>query len=147
MNRRVAAALAAGVVFGVGLAVSQMVNPVKVIAFLDVAGDWDPSLAFVMGAAVIVSFLGYRLAGRRPAPLLDERWYLPTRKDIDAPLVTGAAVFGVGWGLGGYCPGPALAAVGLGVAEPAVFLLAMLAGSQLARLRGPERTGNARREH
>ncbi|MEO0997562.1 MAG: DUF6691 family protein [Pseudomonadota bacterium] len=141
MSGRVLAALAAGGIFGAGLALSQMVNPLKVIAFLDVFGDWDPSLAFVMGAAVIVSFLSYRLIGARPAPLLDERWYLPTRKDIDAPLVTGAAVFGVGWGLGGYCPGPALAAVGYGVAEPAVFLLAMLAGSQLARFRGLQRTG------
>ena len=125
------AALGAGCIFGVGLAVSQMVNPVKVIAFLDIAGDWDPSLVFVMLSAVVVSFVGYRIAARRSQPLLESRFRLPTRKDIDGPLVLGAALFGVGWGIGGFCPGPALASAAYGVAEPLIFIAAMAGGSWL----------------
>lgn len=99
----------AGLLFGGGLTVSQMVNPEKVISFLDITGDWDPSLAFVMGGALIVTLVGYRLVLKRKTPLFDETFRLPTRNDIDAPLLMGAAVFGIGWGLAGLCPGPALA--------------------------------------
>ena len=122
------AALGAGAIFGLGLAVSEMVNPLKVKAFLDVAGDWDPSLTLVMGGAVIVSFIAFRLTLRRPKPILATRFELPTRRNIDRRLVGGAAVFGVGWGLVGLCPGPALSALIYGDVESAIFVVAMLIG-------------------
>jgi hypothetical protein len=128
MSREVAALLA-GLVFGVGLAVSHMVEPTKVLAFLDVAGRWDPSLVFVMLSAVAVTFVAYRLAARRPAPLFDSKFFLPTTTQLDRPLVVGSALFGVGWGLAGYCPGPAIAALGLGTWEAPVFVAALAAGS------------------
>jgi hypothetical protein len=128
MSREVAALLA-GLVFGVGLAVSHMVEPTKVLAFLDVAGRWDPSLVFVMLSAVAVAFVAYRLAARRPAPLFDSKFFLPTRTQLDRPLVVGSALFGVGWGLAGYCPGPGIAALGLGTWEAPVFVAALAAGS------------------
>lgn len=123
------AALAAGILFGVGLAVSHMVEPTKIIAFLDVAGRWDPSLLLVMAGAVGVTLAAYRLILRRPAPLLAPRFYLPTRKDLDRPLLVGAGVFGIGWGLAGYCPGPGIAALGLGTWEAPVFVASLAAGS------------------
>jgi hypothetical protein len=123
------AALLGGLLFGAGLAVSHMVEPTKVLAFLDVAGRWDPSLAFVMFSAVAVTFVAYRLVARRPTPLLDSKFFLPTRTHVDRPLVVGAAIFGVGWGLAGYCPGPAIAALGLGTWEAPVFVAALAAGS------------------
>lgn len=119
----------AGLLFGLGLAISQMVNPEKVIAFLDITGDWDPSLALVMAAAVAVNFVGFRLTTRRQQPVFGDVFHLPTRSDLDGRLIIGATIFGVGWGLGGYCPGPALAALSIGSWEPVVFLAAMLAGS------------------
>lgn len=122
-------ALVAGLLFGLGLSVSQMINPEKVIAFLDVAGDWDPSLAFVLLAAVVVSLLGYRLANRRNKPVFADRFRLPGNTRVDARLVGGAAIFGVGWGLAGYCPGPAVTALVLGTWEPVIFVVALLAGS------------------
>jgi uncharacterized membrane protein YedE/YeeE len=122
------AALGAGAIFGLGLAVSEMVNPLKVKAFLDVAGDWDPSLTLVMGGAVMVSFIAFRLTLRRPKPILATRFELPTRRNIDRRLVGGAAVFGVGWGLVGLCPGPALSALIYGDVESAIFVVAMLIG-------------------
>lgn len=122
------AALVAGTVFGAGLALADMTNPLKVQNFLDVAGAWDASLAFVMGAALVVAALGYRLARRREAPWLAPAFALPTRSEPDAKLVTGAALFGVGWGLGGLCPGPALAGLLQGVPELFLFALAMVAG-------------------
>lgn len=125
-------ALVAGLVFGIGLTVSQMVNPAKVLAFLDVAGNWDPSLAFVMGGALLVTFVGYRLAWRRPKPLLGERFALPTARQIDLPLIAGAVLFGVGWGLVGLCPGPAIAALTLGGWPVLLFVGAMVAGMALA---------------
>ena len=124
-------ALLAGVLFGLGLAVSQMINPQKVQSFLDVFGQWDPSLALVMLAAVAVSFAGFRFAAGRDAPLLDTSFHAPSRRDLDGRLLTGAAIFGIGWGLAGYCPGPAISALALSTWEPLVFLVAMAAGSLL----------------
>lgn len=121
--------LAAGLLMGAGLAISQMINPEKVIAFLDVAGKWDPSLAIVMFSALAVSFVGFRLTVGRAHPIFAEAFQIPTRRDIDTPLVMGAAIFGIGWGLGGYCPGPAISALSLGLLEPILFVVAMLAGS------------------
>jgi uncharacterized protein len=122
------AALAAGLIFGLGLAVSQMINPLKVLAFLDFFGHWDPSLAFVILAAIAVSALGFRLLRSRGKPVFAQRFEWPTRRDPDAPLIWGAAVFGIGWGLGGYCPGPGIAALALGFWEPFVFTVSMGAG-------------------
>lgn len=119
----------AGLLFGLGLAVSQMINPNKVIAFLNVAGDWDPSLLLVLAAAVAVNFVGFRMTIRRTQPVFDDVFHLPTRSDLDGRLIAGAAIFGVGWGLGGYCPGPALAALSSASWEPLVFIGALLLGS------------------
>jgi uncharacterized membrane protein YedE/YeeE len=127
-------ALGAGLLFGLGLGFAQMIDPQRVIGFLDVAGDWDPTLVFVMGGAVAVTLVTFRLILRRPVPLLGGKFYVPTRQDIDRPLVLGAALFGVGWGLGGYCPGPAIAALALGSVNPAIFVVAMVLGSQLYRI-------------
>ena len=111
--RHALAALAAGLLFGLGLTVSQMANPAKVLGFLDLAGDWDPSLAFVLAGAVATAALGFRLVQRAGRPLLAPAFRLPTATRIDRPLLLGAAIFGLGWGLVGFCPGPALAALGL----------------------------------
>jgi uncharacterized membrane protein YedE/YeeE len=105
-----------------------MTRPAKVLHFLDVLGDWDPSLAFVMGGAIAVHFLAYRLVPRLPKPIWGVRWALPTRRDIDLRLLLGAALFGAGWGLGGYCPGPALTSVVAGASSTLIFTGAMLAG-------------------
>jgi uncharacterized membrane protein YedE/YeeE len=121
-------ALAAGILFGLGLAVSHMTNPAKVLAFLDIAGDWDPSLALVMAGAVAVSFVAFRVAGTRTASFLGEAFQIPPRRAIDAPLVVGAMLFGVGWGLAGLCPGPAITALVSGQRKAFLFLGAMLAG-------------------
>lgn len=126
-------ALVAGLIFGVGLVVSGMSNPAKVLNFLDLFGTWDPSLAFVMGGAVVVTFIGYRLVFKRPAPVLSQAFHVPTRNDVDAKLLTGAAIFGLGWGLGGFCPGPAFTALPLGSTGILAFFPAMLVGMGLAR--------------
>lgn len=126
--------LGLGLLFGVGLVVSGMSDPAKVLNFLDLFGTFDPSLAFVMGGAVLVAFIGFRLALARQAPVLAPRFQLPTRRDIDARLIVGAALFGIGWGLGGFCPGPAFTALGLAAAGTLVFLPAMIAGMWAARL-------------
>ena len=128
MAARTAAAFVCGALFGVGLAVSQMLNPAKVLAFLDVFGEWDPSLAFVLGGAVTVMALALRVIMRRPRPLFDSRFHLPARDAIDGRLVTGATLFGLGWGLVGLCPGPALAGLVLARGELLVFVAAMVAG-------------------
>lgn len=128
MTRNIAA-LVAGLIFGFGLALSHMVEPTKVIGFLDVAGAWDPSLALVMAGAVIVTLIAYRLILRRPGPLFAPQFYLPTRQDLDRPLIVGAGIFGIGWGVAGYCPGPGIAALGLGTWEAPVFVAALAAGS------------------
>lgn len=127
MGRHVSA-LIAGLVFGLGLTISQMVNPAKVIAFLDVFGDWDPSLAVVMGAALLVTFVGYRLVLKRPAPVFEPRFQVPGNRTIDRRLAIGAILFGVGWGLVGLCPGPALAAITIGGKQAFQFLFAMAVG-------------------
>ncbi|WP_246688032.1 YeeE/YedE family protein [Methylobacterium sp. WL120] len=126
--RRILAGLAAGLVFGLGLSLSGMLDPVRVRGFLDVTGPWDPSLMFVLGGAVTVSALGYLLSRRLPRPVLDERFQIPTNRRIDPALVGGSALFGIGWGLSGFCPGPAVAALSIGGLPVVVFVLAMLAG-------------------
>jgi uncharacterized membrane protein YedE/YeeE len=123
-----AAAFFAGLVFGIGLLVSGMTDPGKVQGFLDVAGAWDPSLAFVMAGAIAVGFFAFALAKRRAQAFLGAAMRLPQRRDIDARLVGGSIVFGIGWGLAGFCPGPALVSLGSGEAKAAVFVAGMLAG-------------------
>lgn len=117
-----------GLVFGLGLILSGMADPAKVQNFLDLAGAWDPSLAFVMGGATLTAFVGYRLVWSRAAPVLNPRFDLPTSRAIDRPLLTGAALFGIGWGLGGFCPGPALTALPLLAPGTLVFVPAMILG-------------------
>jgi uncharacterized membrane protein YedE/YeeE len=131
---RLFAALLAGFLFGAGLAFADMTNPAKVQSFLDFLGSWDPSLALVMGVGLAVAAVGFAAARRRPAPLFAEAFEIPTRRDLDAELLGGAALFGVGWGLAGFCPGPALAALPQGVGAVYTFVLAMLAGMALHRL-------------
>ena len=131
---RVLLGFVCGLIFGVGLVVSGMSNPAKVLNFLDLFGAWDPSLAFVMGGAVLVAFIGYRVVLERPAPVLAETFQLPRRQDIDSKLLTGAAVFGVGWGLGGFCPGPAFTALPLMSTGILAFFPAMLIGMWAGRL-------------
>lgn len=123
----------AGLLFGLGLGISGMTDPARVLGFLDVAGAWDPTLVFVLGGAVVTNFIGYRLVLRRAYPLVGERFQLPTRQDLDVRLIGGAALFGIGWGLSGYCPGPAFASLG-GLTVPLLaMLIAMVAGWFLAR--------------
>jgi uncharacterized protein len=124
-------ALVSGLLFGAGLTISQMVNPAKVAGFLDVAGDWDPSLALVMGGALTVTAICYRLTMRRGAPLFATDFRVPTAENIDAALLGGAALFGVGWGLGGFCPGPAIASLAFGIWQTALFVVAMVAAMAL----------------
>lgn len=124
-------ALVAGLVFGIGLIVSGMTNPAKVIGFLDLAGKWDPSLALVMGGAILVGSFAFGSARKRERSLLGAAMRLPSATVIDRRLVLGSLAFGAGWGLAGYCPGPALASLASGGAKPFVFTLAMLAGMAL----------------
>ena len=130
---RVLAALLSGVLFGLGLAISGMTDPAVVLGFLDLFGDFNPALMFVLGGAVGTTMLAFRLVLRRPAPLLEDRFQLPTRKDIDARLVIGAGLFGIGWGLAGYCPGPALVSAGALVDTALVFVPVMLVSGVLTR--------------
>ncbi len=125
------AAFFCGLIFGLGLVVSQMANPAKVLNFLDFAGSWDPSLIFVMGGAVVTAAVGYRLAWRSRSPLFAATFHLPQKTAIDARLVGGAALFGIGWGLVGFCPGPALAALSFGGWEAPLFVAAMVIGMVL----------------
>ncbi|HEY7759642.1 MAG TPA: YeeE/YedE family protein [Burkholderiales bacterium] len=134
---RVIASFLAGLLFGAGLIVAQMTNPSKVIGFLDITGNWDPSLAFVMVGAIGVYGLAYWLSRARHArPFLVDGFNLPMRRQIDRPLVVGALIFGAGWGLSGFCPGPALTSAGFGEPRVWVFVVAMLAGMMIYRLRG-----------
>ncbi|MBV1775352.1 YeeE/YedE family protein [Burkholderiaceae bacterium DAT-1] len=134
--KRLLFALLSGVIFGAGLALSGMTDPARVLGFLNLRGHWDPSLLFVLGGAVGVTLFTFRLILRRPAPLTDSRFHLPTQTRIDRPLIVGAAVFGVGWGLSGYCPGPAFAQLANPGVEALYFLPAMLVGIWLgSRLR------------
>lgn len=125
--------LLAGVIFGVGLTLSDMVNPARVLNFLDVAGSWDPTLIFVMAGGLAVTTLGYKLIFRRSSPLFDDSFHIPTRQQIDLPLVGGAALFGVGWGLAGICPGPAFADVVTLEPKVLLFVAAMLVGMIVTR--------------
>src|SRR5690606_32472744 len=125
---------ALGLLFGAGLVISGMSDPAKVLNFLDLFGTWDPSLAFVMGGAVLVAFFGYGLVFRRKAPLARSKFHLPTSNDIDMRVIAGPVIFGIGWGMGGFCPGPALAALGLGAGGTLAFVPAMLLGMWAARL-------------
>jgi uncharacterized protein len=124
-------ALFAGVLFGLGLAISGMMNPAKVVGFLDVAGRWDPTLAFVMGGALLVTVPAFRLILGRPRPILADGFALPTKSALDGRLLGGAALFGVGWGLSGFCPGPAVAALVTGLTPVFAFVAAMMAGMVL----------------
>ncbi len=127
-------ALLIGMIFGLGIAISGMANPAKVLNFFDIAGTWDPSLMFVMGGALITTFIGYRIIFAKSAqPLFENGYSLPTSKTIDTNLVGGAALFGVGWGIAGFCPGGAVPALGFGGMETITFLLSMTAGMLLAR--------------
>jgi len=132
MNRRLLAALASGALFGVGLAVSSMTDRSVVLGFLDVFGEWNATLAFVMGGAVAVTAVLFRLVLKRPIPALGGEFRLPQREQVDARLLAGAAIFGIGWGLAGFCPGPALVGVAAGLTDAWIFLPAMLAGSWIA---------------
>jgi len=118
----------AGLLFAVGLVVAGMTQPAKVVHFLDFSGDWDPSLAFVMGGAISVHAVSYHFIMKRKSPVFSGQFLVPTRQDIDVPLVAGAALFGIGWGLGGYCPGPALTSLGAASGDAALFTGALLAG-------------------
>ncbi|MCG2634005.1 MAG: YeeE/YedE family protein [Gammaproteobacteria bacterium] len=136
------AALLVGVLFGAGLLLAGMTNPAKVINFLDITGAWDPSLVFVMGGGATVAAAAFWRAKGLSRPLLADVFALPTRKQIDLPLLLGSALFGIGWGLGGYCPGPALAGLVLGRSETLLFVVAMLGGMALHRLQsGRSKTG------
>ncbi len=130
-------AVMTGLVFGIGISISGMIDPAKVLNFFDVAGTWDPSLAFVMGGALLVTFFGYRLAWQREAPLFGKRFEVPTSTVIDGKLVGGSALFGIGWGIAGFCPGAAIPALGTGRWEVALFLVAVVVGFFLRRLVAP----------
>lgn len=126
--RNLFAALLTGVIFGAGLALSDMINPARVLAFLDILGAWDPTLAFVMAGALVPSAIAYLIVRRMPQPLLDKAFSIPENRVVDRQLLTGGAIFGMGWGLVGYCPGPALAGLVYGTWQTWVFAAAMLAG-------------------
>ena len=130
----VLSAFATGLIFGVGLIISGMTDPSKIIGFLDLTGSWDPSLAFVMGGAVGVGFIAFRLARRRQTAFLGGAIQLPTGRQIDRRLVFGSLAFGIGWGLAGYCPGPAIVSIGMGQDKAIVFAVAMVAGMALFQL-------------
>lgn len=131
---RILMALITGLVFGIGLIVAGMTNPAKVLGFLDLAGRWDPSLALVMAGAILVAFPAFRVAARRRQSLLGEPMHLPTATRIDRQLVLGSLAFGAGWGLAGFCPGPALASLATGAVQPLIFCAAMLAGMGIFEL-------------
>ncbi|PCI05636.1 MAG: permease [Hyphomicrobiales bacterium] len=117
-----------GLLFGLGISISGMANPAKVLNFFDVTGTWDPSLAFVMGGALIVTFFGYRWVLPKPAPILEKSFQVPTNRKLDFKLIGGSAVFGIGWGIAGFCPGGALPVLGTGRIEVVLFTVAMLGG-------------------
>ncbi len=129
--KRLTAALVAGLLFGFGLSLARMTDRQRVLGFLDVAGDWDPTLVWVLGGAVGTTLITFRLILRREQPLLDAGFHLPTRTHLDRSLLIGASLFGIGWGIAGYCPGPGIAALGIGLPNAAVFVLALAAGSFL----------------
>lgn len=130
---RVLSAFAISLVFGTGILVSGMGNPAKVLNFFDIAGTWDPSLAFVMGGALVVTAIGYKLVFRLDAPLFATGFSLPTRQDLDMKLIGGSAVFGIGWGMSGFCPGGLVPVLGLGMTGPLLTAAAIVAGMLAAR--------------
>ena len=123
-----------GLIFGIGILISGMANPAKVLNFFDVAGTWDPSLMFVMGGALVTTFIGYRLTLGRNAPLFGAEFSLQTARQLDAKLLGGSAFFGVGWGIAGFCPGGELPALGTGRSEVLIFVVALIAGILIAKL-------------
>ncbi len=123
-----------GLIFGLGISISGMSNPSKVLDFFDITGTWDPSLAFVMGGAVVVAFFGYRLVFKRPGPSFDQMFHVPQNRKLDPKLIGGSAVFGIGWGIAGFCPGGALPAIGTGRHEVLIFALSLIVGMGIARL-------------
>jgi uncharacterized membrane protein YedE/YeeE len=127
------AALGFGLVFGLGLSLAQMTNPDKVLNFLDIRGHWDPSLLLVLGGAVVLCTLGYQWVFKRGAPVWDSQFHLPLPQAIDRPLLIGSALFGIGWGLSGYCPGPAIASLGFGNPEALWVVPSIVAGAALQR--------------
>lgn len=129
---RILVAFISGLIMSAGLILSGMINPAKVIGFLDIFGTFDPTLAFVMAGALLVTGIGYRLSFLRAKPVCNDCFNLPTKTKIDAPLIAGAAIFGIGWGLAGFCPGPAIVGVGLLLPKAMIFVLAMLIGMFLA---------------
>lgn len=129
--RNLIAALMTGIIFGAGLALSDMVNPARVLAFLDLFGAWDPTLAFVMGGALVPSAIAYVITRRMPKPLFHAAFHIPENRAVDRQLLAGGAIFGIGWGLVGYCPGPALAGLVLGAWQTWLFAAAMLVGMWL----------------
>ncbi len=132
--RHILPGIVVGLLFGAGLALSDMVNPVRVLAFLDIAGNWDPTLAYVMAGAVIPSAFGYWLSRRMHRPLMGREFRIPPNRVVDPQLLAGAAVFGIGWGLVGLCPGPAFAALAFNLWQPWLFVIAMVGGMVLHRL-------------
>lgn len=141
---RLLTAWAIGLIFGFGITISGMGNPAKVLNFFDIAGAWDPSLAFVMGGALVTTFIGYRLSFRRATPILGSRFHLPLAQRIDPRLVGGSVLFGIGWGIAGFCPGGALPVLGSGVPDVFAFVAAMVAGLILARALQATRSRRAR---
>lgn len=137
---RIASAFLIGLLFGAGLLLSGMANPAKVLNFFDFAGSWDPSLAFVMGGALLVTVIGYRLVLARPAPALATSFSLPARITLDGRLIGGSALFGIGWGIAGFCPGGVVPALGLGRIEPLAFAGALTAAIAAVRLIEARRT-------
>lgn len=124
-------ALVAGLLFGLGLSLSQMIDRNRVLGFLDITGNWDSTLLFVLGGAVGVTVIAFRFVLRLSHPIWGDKFYLPTKKEIDRPLILGSAIFGIGWGISGYCPGPGLTALAIGGINPIIFLLALVLGSFL----------------
>ena len=131
---RIITSLIAGLVFGIGLIISGMTNPAKLLGFLDLAGLWDPSLALVMGGAIAVGTLAFQIARKRGKSLLGDPMRLPSATQVDRRLLLGGLAFGVGWGLAGFCPGPALASLATGGVKPAIFTVAMIAGMVIFEL-------------
>ncbi len=132
-------ALLSGLIFGIGLVISGMANPAKVQNFLDIFGTWDPSLAFVMAGAIAVTALGYARVLKRPHPLAHTMFHMPTKTDLDPRLLSGSAIFGIGWGLSGFCPGPAITSLSLLAPGTVVFVVAMIIGMWAAKLFGQTR--------
>jgi uncharacterized membrane protein YedE/YeeE len=128
------ASLVTGTIFGAGLALSDMINPARVLGFLDLAGEWDPSLAFVMGGAIIPMVIAYAVSRRMRTPLFDKSFFIPENRVMDSRLLIGAALFGIGWGLVGFCPGPAISGLVMGAWQPWLFVAAMLGGMWLHRV-------------